>query len=86
MLNNVAHYGDKHVPLLFPLSFQRLKAALTQQHSQVTNGDTAKGQASSLVRTRSEEARPQSLQQPATSTTETPVGGLAFASVIVQKF
>ncbi|XP_026533462.1 cyclic AMP-dependent transcription factor ATF-2 isoform X2 [Pseudonaja textilis] len=48
----------------------RLKAALT--HSQVTNGDTAKGQTSGLVRTQSEEARPQSLQQPATSTTETP--------------
>ncbi|XP_044282894.1 cyclic AMP-dependent transcription factor ATF-2 isoform X2 [Varanus komodoensis] len=51
---------------------RRLKAALTQQHSQVTNGDTGKGQASGLVRTQSEEARPQSLQQPATSTTETP--------------
>ncbi|KAJ7345620.1 hypothetical protein JRQ81_001570 [Phrynocephalus forsythii] len=50
----------------------RLKAALTQQHSQVTNGDTAKGQTSGLVRTQSEEAQPQSLQQPATSTTETP--------------
>ncbi|XP_063174223.1 cyclic AMP-dependent transcription factor ATF-2 isoform X3 [Candoia aspera] len=49
----------------------RLKAALTQQHSQVTNGDT-KGQTSGLVRTQSEEVRPQSLQQPATSTTETP--------------
>ncbi|XP_015490311.1 cyclic AMP-dependent transcription factor ATF-2 isoform X4 [Parus major] len=50
----------------------RLKAALTQQHPQVTNGDTAKGHASGLVRTQSEEPRPQSLQQPATSTTETP--------------
>ncbi|XP_062972410.1 cyclic AMP-dependent transcription factor ATF-2 isoform X2 [Elgaria multicarinata webbii] len=50
----------------------RLKAALTQQHSQITNGDTAKGQTSGLTRTQSEEARPQSLQQPATSTTETP--------------
>ncbi|XP_043361285.1 cyclic AMP-dependent transcription factor ATF-2 isoform X5 [Dermochelys coriacea] len=50
----------------------RLKAALTQQHPQVTNGDTAKGNASGLIRTQSEEARPQSLQQPATSTTETP--------------
>ncbi|XP_029461698.1 cyclic AMP-dependent transcription factor ATF-2 isoform X2 [Rhinatrema bivittatum] len=51
----------------------RLKAALTQQHSQVTNGETVKGQASGIIRTLSEEARPQSLQQPATSTTETPV-------------
>ncbi|XP_025931100.1 cyclic AMP-dependent transcription factor ATF-2 isoform X7 [Apteryx rowi] len=51
----------------------RLKAALTQQHPQVTNGDTAKGHPSGLVRTQSEEPRPQSLQQPATSTTETPV-------------
>nr|XP_025038598.1 cyclic AMP-dependent transcription factor ATF-2 isoform X3 [Pelodiscus sinensis] len=50
----------------------RLKAALTQQHPQVTNGDTAKGHASGLIRTQSEETRPQSLQQPATSTTETP--------------
>ncbi|KAM6129717.1 cyclic AMP-dependent transcription factor ATF-2 isoform 3-T6 [Pterocles gutturalis] len=50
----------------------RLKAALTQQHPQVTNGDTAKGHPSGLVRTQSEEPRPQSLQQPATSTTETP--------------
>lgn len=54
--------------------FQRLKAALTQQHPQVTNGDTAKGHPSGLVKTQSEEPRPQSLQQPATSTTETPVG------------
>ncbi|KAM3854120.1 cyclic AMP-dependent transcription factor ATF-2 isoform 2-T8 [Vipera latastei] len=60
--------SNVHVPTAVP----RLKAALTQQHSQVTNGDTAKGQTSGLVRTQSEEARPQSLQQPATSTTETP--------------
>ncbi|KAM9670106.1 cyclic AMP-dependent transcription factor ATF-2 isoform 3-T6 [Dama dama] len=50
----------------------RLKAALTQQHPPVTNGDTVKGHSSGLVRTQSEESRPQSLQQPATSTTETP--------------
>ncbi|XP_036713732.1 cyclic AMP-dependent transcription factor ATF-2 isoform X1 [Balaenoptera musculus] len=50
----------------------RLKAALTQQHPPVTNGDTVKGHGSGLVRTQSEESRPQSLQQPATSTTETP--------------
>ncbi|XP_075465132.1 cyclic AMP-dependent transcription factor ATF-2 isoform X4 [Ascaphus truei] len=51
----------------------RLKAALTQQqHPQVTNGDTVNGQASGIVRTDSEETPPQSLQQPATSTTETP--------------
>ncbi|XP_038193002.1 cyclic AMP-dependent transcription factor ATF-2 isoform X2 [Arvicola amphibius] len=50
----------------------RLKAALTQQHPPVTNGDTVKGHGSGLVRTRSEESRQQSLQQPATSTTETP--------------
>lgn len=54
-------------------AFQRLKAALTQQHPPVTNGDTVKGHGSGLVRTQSEESRPQSLQQPATSTTETPV-------------
>ncbi|KAM4025024.1 cyclic AMP-dependent transcription factor ATF-2 isoform 2-T3 [Anomaloglossus baeobatrachus] len=48
----------------------RLKAALTQQHPQVTNGETTKGQTS--VTTKTEEAQPQSLQQPATSTTETP--------------
>lgn len=51
----------------------RLKAALTQQqHLQVTNGETATGQSSSTVRTQPEEACLQSLQQPATSTTETP--------------
>ncbi|XP_077010327.1 cyclic AMP-dependent transcription factor ATF-2 isoform X6 [Tamandua tetradactyla] len=50
----------------------RLKAALTQQHPPVTNGDTVKGHGSGLVRNQSEESRPQSLQQPATSTTETP--------------
>ncbi|XP_070097365.1 cyclic AMP-dependent transcription factor ATF-2 isoform X7 [Equus przewalskii] len=50
----------------------RLKAALTQQHPPVTNGDAVKGHSSGLVRTQSEESRPQSLQQPATSTTETP--------------
>jgi hypothetical protein len=57
---------------LMVFAFQRLKAALTQQHP-VTNGDTVKGHGSGLVRTQSEESRPQSLQQPATSTTETPV-------------
>ncbi|XP_021506105.1 cyclic AMP-dependent transcription factor ATF-2 isoform X3 [Meriones unguiculatus] len=50
----------------------RLKAALTQQHPPVTNGDTVKGHSSGLLRTQPEESRPQSLQQPATSTTETP--------------
>ncbi|MEE6489713.1 hypothetical protein FKM82_015654 [Ascaphus truei] len=56
-----------------PASVPRLKAALTQQqHPQVTNGDTVNGQASGIVRTDSEETPPQSLQQPATSTTETP--------------
>ncbi|XP_069589284.1 cyclic AMP-dependent transcription factor ATF-2 isoform X1 [Ranitomeya imitator] len=50
----------------------RLKAALTQQHPQVTNGETTKGQTSVTVKTQPEEAQPQSLQQPATSTTETP--------------
>ena len=54
-------------------AFQRLKAALTQQHPPVTNGDTVKGHGSGLVRTQSEDSRQQSLQQPATSTTETPV-------------
>ncbi|XP_052532465.1 N-chimaerin isoform X2 [Tympanuchus pallidicinctus] len=60
--------SNVHVPAAVP----RLKAALTQQHPQVTNGDTAKGHPSGLVRTQSDEPRPQSLQQPATSTTETP--------------
>ncbi|XP_029790217.1 cyclic AMP-dependent transcription factor ATF-2 isoform X2 [Suricata suricatta] len=60
--------SNVHVPAAVP----RLKAALTQQHPPVTNGDTVKGHGSGLVRTQSEESRPQSLQQPATSTTETP--------------
>lgn len=51
---------------------------MTQQHPPVTNGDTVKGHGSGLVRTQSEESRPQSLQQPATSTTETPVCVLFF--------
>ncbi|XP_040295562.1 cyclic AMP-dependent transcription factor ATF-2 isoform X2 [Bufo bufo] len=50
----------------------RLKAALTQQHSQVTNGETTNGQSSATAKSQPEEAHPQSLQQPATSTTETP--------------
>ncbi|KPP77645.1 cyclic AMP-dependent transcription factor ATF-2-like [Scleropages formosus] len=58
----------------------RLKAALTQQHPQVTNGEV--GDAPSVAVTEAppsapppakpEEPCPQSLQQPATSTTETP--------------
>ncbi|XP_046514819.1 cyclic AMP-dependent transcription factor ATF-2 isoform X3 [Equus quagga] len=60
--------SNVHVPAAVP----RLKAALTQQHPPVTNGDAVKGHSSGLVRTQSEESRPQSLQQPATSTTETP--------------
>lgn len=63
------------------LAFQRLKAALTQQHPPVTNGDTVKSHGSGLVRTQSEESRPQSLQQPATSTTETPVSVLFFSFI-----
>lgn len=63
-------------------AFQRLKAALTQQHPPVTNGDTVKGHGSGLVRTQSEESRPQSLQQPATSTTETPVCVLFLSLVL----
>ncbi|KAM9304944.1 cyclic AMP-dependent transcription factor ATF-2 isoform 2-T2 [Gastrophryne carolinensis] len=50
----------------------RLKAALTQQQPQVTNGETTKVQSSGVARVQAEEAQPQSLQQPATSTTETP--------------
>nr|QYW22360.1 activating transcription factor 2 [Xenopus laevis] len=51
----------------------RLKAALTQQQNpQVTNGDATKGQSSGTARSQPEEVQPQSLQQPATSTTETP--------------
>ncbi|XP_015214460.2 cyclic AMP-dependent transcription factor ATF-2 isoform X2 [Lepisosteus oculatus] len=57
-----------HIPTAIP----RLKAALTQQHPQVTNGEASDGQSSSSARAQSEEACPQSLQQPATSTTETP--------------
>ncbi|XP_068103118.1 cyclic AMP-dependent transcription factor ATF-2 isoform X2 [Hyperolius riggenbachi] len=50
----------------------RLKAALTQQHPQVTNGESTKGQSSGVAKIQAEETHPQSLQQPATSTTETP--------------
>ncbi|XP_069472243.1 cyclic AMP-dependent transcription factor ATF-2 [Ambystoma mexicanum] len=50
----------------------RLKAALIQQHSQVTNGETINEPASELTRTRLEDLHPHPLQQPATSTTETP--------------
>nr|NP_001079255.1 activating transcription factor 2 S homeolog [Xenopus laevis]AAA69518.1 activating transcription factor 2 [Xenopus laevis] len=49
----------------------RFNAAWTQQHPPVTNGDTVKGHGSGFAITQSEESRPQSLQQPATSTTET---------------
>lgn len=65
--------GNQGAFFQFMFAFQRLKAALTQQHPPVTNGDAVKGHSSGLVRTQSEESRPQSLQQPATSTTETPV-------------
>eukprot|EP00079_Xenopus_tropicalis_P039276 XP_017953047.1 PREDICTED: cyclic AMP-dependent transcription factor ATF-2 isoform X1 [Xenopus tropicalis] len=52
---------------------KRLKAALTQQQNpQVTNGDATKGQGSGTAKSQPEEAQPHSLQQPATSTTETP--------------
>ncbi|XP_067299251.1 cyclic AMP-dependent transcription factor ATF-2 [Pseudorasbora parva] len=53
----------------------KLKAALSQQLPQVTNGDAGDIQSSSASETPppSEEPRPKSLQQPATSTTETPV-------------
>ncbi|XP_053483030.1 cyclic AMP-dependent transcription factor ATF-2 [Ictalurus furcatus] len=66
----------------------KLKAALSQQLPQVTNGDTEQSRATSQtpptvlppiptpvpppVTPPAEETRPQSLQQPATSTTETP--------------
>lgn len=69
---------------------QKLKAALSQQLPQVTNGDTEQSRAASqtpppvpplvpppvppvVPPPPAEETRPQSLQQPATSTTETPV-------------
>lgn len=55
---------------------------MTQQHPPVTNGDTVKGHGSGLVRTQSEESRPQSLQQPATSTTETPVRVLFLSFIL----
>ncbi|XP_039613613.1 cyclic AMP-dependent transcription factor ATF-2 isoform X1 [Polypterus senegalus] len=51
----------------------RLKAALTQQqHPQVANGESVSVQGGSIVRTQSEDTASQALQQPATSTTETP--------------
>ncbi|KAK3543732.1 hypothetical protein QTP70_027147 [Hemibagrus guttatus] len=58
----------------------KLKAALSQQLPQVTNGDMEQSHAASQtpppvpppVPPPAEETRPQSLQQPATSTTETP--------------
>uniref|UniRef100_A0A9J8CYQ3 Cyclic AMP-dependent transcription factor ATF-2 n=1 Tax=Cyprinus carpio carpio TaxID=630221 RepID=A0A9J8CYQ3_CYPCA len=58
---------------------KKLKAALSQQLPQVTNGDAGDIQSSSASETPppapppAEEPRPKSLQQPATSTTETPV-------------
>ncbi|XP_069791889.1 cyclic AMP-dependent transcription factor ATF-2 isoform X7 [Narcine bancroftii] len=51
----------------------RLKAALTQQLPQVTNGNNAIGQTSGTMRIQTKETHPQSLQQTATSTTQ-PVG------------
>ncbi|XP_062908200.1 cyclic AMP-dependent transcription factor ATF-2 isoform X3 [Mobula hypostoma] len=51
----------------------RLKAALTQQLPQVTNGNNAIGQTSGTVRIQTKETHSQSLQQAATSTTQ-PVG------------
>ncbi|KAG9271470.1 cyclic AMP-dependent transcription factor ATF-2 [Astyanax mexicanus] len=56
----------------------KLKAALSQQLPQLTNGDAGDVQSRAATQTPSpappaaEETRPQSLQQPATSTTETP--------------
>ncbi|XP_043931504.1 cyclic AMP-dependent transcription factor ATF-2 isoform X2 [Protopterus annectens] len=50
----------------------RLKAALNQQHTPLTNGDTSAVQTDGAVKTRSEEAHNQVLQQPAISTTEIP--------------
>ncbi|KAG2459378.1 ATF2 factor, partial [Polypterus senegalus] len=58
-----------HIPTAIP----RLKAALTQQqHPQVANGESVSVQGGSIVRTQSEDTASQALQQPATSTTETP--------------
>uniref|UniRef100_A0A672S9Z0 Activating transcription factor 2 n=1 Tax=Sinocyclocheilus grahami TaxID=75366 RepID=A0A672S9Z0_SINGR len=57
----------------------KLKAVLSQQIPQVTNGDAGDIQSSSASETPppapppAEEPRPKSLQQPATSTTETPM-------------
>ncbi|XP_060683919.1 cyclic AMP-dependent transcription factor ATF-2 isoform X2 [Hemiscyllium ocellatum] len=51
----------------------RLKAALTQQLPQVTNGNNSIGQTSGTMRIQSKEAHPQSLQEAATSTTQ-PMG------------
>uniref|UniRef100_A0A9J8CX83 Cyclic AMP-dependent transcription factor ATF-2 n=1 Tax=Cyprinus carpio carpio TaxID=630221 RepID=A0A9J8CX83_CYPCA len=64
----------------------KLKAALSHQIPQVTNGDAGNIQSSSASETPppapppAEEPRPQSLQQPATSTTETPVSPAQHSS------
>ncbi|XP_070770724.1 cyclic AMP-dependent transcription factor ATF-2 isoform X1 [Enoplosus armatus] len=50
----------------------KLKATLSQQLPQVTNGDGGEVQSSAVTHTTTEEPSPHSLQQPATSTTETP--------------
>uniref|UniRef100_A0A8C7HZR3 Cyclic AMP-dependent transcription factor ATF-2 n=1 Tax=Oncorhynchus kisutch TaxID=8019 RepID=A0A8C7HZR3_ONCKI len=52
----------------------KLKAVLSQQPPQVTNGDSGDVQSSAV--THNAEPCPQTLQQPATSTTETPVSTL----------
>ncbi|XP_048390242.1 cyclic AMP-dependent transcription factor ATF-2 isoform X4 [Stegostoma tigrinum] len=48
----------------------RLKAALTQQLPQVTNGNNSIGQTSGTMRIQTKETHPQSLQEAATSTTQ----------------
>ncbi|KAK1789562.1 hypothetical protein P4O66_014903, partial [Electrophorus voltai] len=70
---------SRHLSLyLCCIHMQKLKAALSQQLPQVTNGDAADIQSKAASQTPppapppTEESRPQSLQQPATSTTETP--------------
>lgn len=63
--------GPSSPPPIQSEAKMRLKAALIQQQSQVTNGETIKEHIS-FSRTQPEDLHPLPLQQPATSTTETP--------------
>ncbi|XP_007888219.1 cyclic AMP-dependent transcription factor ATF-2 isoform X1 [Callorhinchus milii] len=61
----------------------RLKAALTQQLPQITNGNGTISQTSGAATTQPEETHPQSLQEAATSTTQ-PVGSPAQPTLQIQ--